>query len=487
MYTVGELINNHISDSSVTKNNIIRLLNIDRSTFYQMLKGKRLPSAAQLGTILNAISIPSYEKKHISEVYMSEKLSVSEYSNRKAIINLIDTLREGIISDALKYDDITSEKALSDNGAVDKAPEQSSAANNNSSYSVVLNNRSDIMNFIRNRFLSKAVDGNDASISIHVPIFYLNHIGFFDTIKMISSNPNSSFISYDHIICYPAQITTFTDDLIQDFTSYISFLMSVNARFNSYYYYDSTDTMDLKATLFPYYIIFQDGLLLMNNTCEKAVFTMDKDIVLLYKNEFDIFKSQLSSIFTNTKDVETVIPYLLSLPDKTKTYYITYKPGISYLATDELIDEFIPEELREMCRIHYRAFQHTDYKEFIAAEGLIDFMRGGGLKELGFNIEANNKEHYAYVAEKMMSRFGKTLFLLNSDILKISDNWCIYCIEHEQVVLVPVLKGKRFITITERNIVEAFTDFFENITEDVILMNEGNVFELLSKLKDNIK
>ena len=85
-------------------------------------------------------------------------------------------------------------------------------------------------------------------------------------------------------------------------------------------------TMDLKATLFPYYIIFQDGLLLMNNTCEKAVFTMDKDIVLLYKNEFDIFKSQLSSIFTNTKDVETVIPYLLSLPDKTKTYYITYKP-----------------------------------------------------------------------------------------------------------------------------------------------------------------
>ena len=139
-----------------------------------------------------------------------------------------------------------------------------------------------------------------------------------------------------------------------------------------------------------------------------------------------------------------------------------------------------------MCRIHYRAFQHTDYKEFIAPEGLIDFMRGGGLKERGFNIEANNKEHYAYVVEKMMSRFGKTLFLLDSDILKISDNWCIYCIEHEQVVLVPVLKGKRFITITEKNIVEAFTGFFENITDDVILMNDGKVRELLSKLSDGI-
>lgn len=481
MYTVGELLNNYVNDSSVSKNTLIQILGIDRSSFYQILKGKRLPTSAQLSTILKALAIPSHEKKHISEVYMSEKLGVFEYSNRKAIINLIDTLREGVVADAPQVNDTEgSNRAFNSDTNKDTVnASDAGAADNSDPKTLPLRDRYEINSFIRNSLLDAAGRCSSGNICIHVPIFYLNHIGFFDAVKLACDNEAGSALSYDHIVCYASQKNAFTDDLIHDFTSYISFLMSVNVRFNSYYYYDSTDIKDLKATLFPYYIIYPNGLLLLSNSCDKAVFVRDTELVSIYYEEFNLLKSGLSSIFSNTEDIESIVPYLLPLPDKTKTYYVSYRPGLSYLATDELVEAFLPKELQEMYKIHYKAFKHTDYREFISPEGMMDFMKDGTLSELTISVSARGDHDYSYVIENYMNRLGNNLFLIDNEMLPISDNWSIYCVEHERVSLVPLQKGKRYITITEKNIVEAFTAFFENITDDVILLKNDDVLKLI--------
>ena len=480
MYSVGEMLNAAISESSISKNTIIQSLDIDRSSFYQILKGKRLPTSEQLIAILNSLTVSSLEKKQISEVYISEKLGALEYSNRKAIINLIDALRESIVS--RKYSETTEEMS---SGIIS---ETTGYTDTDRSFNTdifenttVIYNRSEIKNLLRILFKSAVSDASKADIKLHIPIYYLEHIGFFDVINSISGYSGFSGLSFEHIICYQSRKNIFADDLINDFTKYISFLISLDAVFNTYYYYDANESADLSAVLFPYYILLPDGLLLLNSSCDKAMYIKDKDIVTVYNSEFNDLRSKLSSILSNTDEVEkSHIPYLMSLSDETKTYYMTYRPGISYLANDTLIESFVPKELQEMYKLHVKGFQHTRFCELISPEGLKDLFNNGVLSELDTDITLRNEDDYLYIRNALISRLGKTLYIIDSNFLPISDNWSIYCIEHELVIFVPLQRGKRYFSVSEKNIVEAFTQFFENITEDVILMSERDALQLLS-------
>ena len=133
-----------------------------------------------------------------------------------------------------------------------------------------------------------------------------------------------------------------------------------------------------------------------------------------------------------------------------------------------------------MYKLHVKGFQHTRFCELISPEGLKDLFNNGVLSELDTDITLRNEDDYLYIRNALISRLGKTLYIIDSNFLPISDNWSIYCIEHELVIFVPLQRGKRYFSVSEKNIVEAFTQFFENITEDVILMSERDALQLLS-------
>ena len=65
MYSTGEVLDQYISDTLTSKNSVIQMLGIDRSSFYQILKGKRLPTSSQLRTLLDILNISESEKNHI--------------------------------------------------------------------------------------------------------------------------------------------------------------------------------------------------------------------------------------------------------------------------------------------------------------------------------------------------------------------------------------------------------------------------------------
>ncbi|MCR5148267.1 MAG: hypothetical protein K6C35_04775 [Eubacterium sp.] len=473
MFATGELLNQYITDSSTTKNAFVQLLGIDRSSFFQILKGKRLPTTLQLNCILNNLPISGEEKNHIRDVYLSEKMPTTAYNSRKTIVNLFKILcRDDASLNVPSDKDSTSPVHIISTGNTFDSEEKTT----------VLNGTQQINDFLRSSLFSLLGSDISYEIDIFVPISLLLKLRFFDTIRVLSMDERSKALTYKHILKYPAKFSMINNDIISDITSYISFLVNVNADYHSYYYYDPNLTDNSMGLLFPYYILLPDGILLLNSSCEKAVFTTDKILHTAYIDEYNSLKDHLASMTENIENIENTVPYLTDLPDETKTYYISYLPGLSYLATDELVDAFFPPSERELYKRHYKAFQHTDYKEFIAPTGILDIMNDGSFKEFSVIIKARGLDDNKYLIDTVSNRIGKSLFMADQDVFPISKNWSVYCIEHDRVIFAPVIKGKKSIVITEKNFVEAFTEFLENIKDDVILLDSEICLKEMTKL-----
>ena len=74
-----ELLNSYIERSDITKNSLIESVGIDRSTFFQILSGKRLPTNRQLLDIINKLDIANVEKDRLIDYYERESLGEDVY------------------------------------------------------------------------------------------------------------------------------------------------------------------------------------------------------------------------------------------------------------------------------------------------------------------------------------------------------------------------------------------------------------------------
>ena len=73
-----ETLNQLLDRQSISKNGIIRETGIDRSTFFKILKGDRIPTEAQLTGILSSVSVDQETLHSIIRQFVLEKQSLSE-------------------------------------------------------------------------------------------------------------------------------------------------------------------------------------------------------------------------------------------------------------------------------------------------------------------------------------------------------------------------------------------------------------------------
>ena len=90
----SELLNSYIEKSDMTKNSMINVLNIDRSTFFQILNGRRLPTNKQLMDIVENIDVATVERRRLIDAYERETLGEDMYQAQKFVQNSLDIIYE---------------------------------------------------------------------------------------------------------------------------------------------------------------------------------------------------------------------------------------------------------------------------------------------------------------------------------------------------------------------------------------------------------
>ena len=220
---------------------------------------------------------------------------------------------------------------------------------------------------------------------------------------------------------------------------------------------------------------------MIDKSGKEAVLIDDAEVRGKMKGLFEAAFEKALPLVSGFESKEEYVKLIGSYPDK-KLYIAERKPGVSFLYSEEFLNRYIPAEMQEWVKSHCKAFINREYLEFVTLDGIKEFAMNGEINEAGFELH-DAKEDIPTALGIFKSRLHDTLEIVNEDVFPLSQNWSISVVENEFIVLVPYLSNDRIIFISEKNIVRAFTEYFEQINDtDAILGTEeiGEIFAGLS-------
>ena len=92
--SVGSMLSDLLSQASESKNYVIRETSIDRSTFYQILRGNRVATEDQIERICEYIHPDAATYDKLIDCYEEERVDAKTYQNRQYVKQFFNSLSE---------------------------------------------------------------------------------------------------------------------------------------------------------------------------------------------------------------------------------------------------------------------------------------------------------------------------------------------------------------------------------------------------------
>ncbi len=460
-HTFSDILNSVIESGVQSKNSIILNSNIDRSTFFQILNGKRLPTEKQYVKLLSAISPDDKLIKELDSAYLSEKYGATFIDTYQFILRIFSILKQHSFPPEYPT-------AVFSHKTRDQEPFRSGAT---------LNSSEAISACIKHLLLNEVGKNTSAEKTTYIDIFAptqaLSDLGLYDMIKIIDINDKKN-IAFRHLASFWNWNITRSHEAYIGFANFLSLVTSIDLNYDIYSF-DSRGSDHLSGTILPYYIIFSKGILFLNQTYSCGFYTENENLLEFFKTEFDKIIASLTPMIVSAEKINNIIQLLMNLPDKTKTWNIANKPGVVYLLNDYFLKTYVKEqEQRDKYKLRADAFQHTDHKEFLSESGLRKMTESRTIRELDFEMQVSDND-LKKISSILGDRLDNDLFTVNTDKLPISENWSVYVVEDTLLLMVPLSKGKKIIYVTEKTIVKAFTDFCNILEKGFLLKDNGNI------------
>ncbi len=451
----SELLNSYIEKSDMTKNSMINVLNIDRSTFFQILNGRRLPTNKQLMDIVENIDVATVERRRLIDAYERETLGEDMYQAQKFVQNSLDIIYE---SDYKEKDISISVKTSGEKD--DKTH---------------VTGKSSVKKYLRQLIIDELTTGG--SIDIFTPISLMVEMDLFQILSLMCSSEEAHNTPIRQLVEFPVRNIFTNSESISVLGLYLEFLLNQNLDYHAYYYYADSNLSTRMGVFYPYYMIFSNRVILLNVDGDELIDISDTDINKAWRANFEEILNSADSLVSSFDKKEEYVALLGQRGNKT-LYIFEKRPGISFMMTKEFMDKYIPKPMHEMIYAHVNCFIQSDYVEIISSAGAEAFFADKCIDEAGFKLQAEEQD-VMFVKEWMKERLHNTLEILDAEKMPLSDNWSISVIEDECLILVPYLSNDKIIYVSEKNIVKAFTNFAKNISSAEVLLDDEKTTQLL--------
>lgn len=267
--------------------NIFRLAkqyNLERTMLQKVVRGTRIPGEEFFNTLLDALNLNKKEKDELRQLYHIEKIGRQVYERRKMVENLIasfDTSKKILLSEEYDY---TFNETLN----VDKDMS-------------TLNNSVAVVSAIA-YVINYEYEHSDQ------PLFYLNDLSALPfTMRHLVIGDNKHH--------KPATVTQFLyfaryegDAAINSnfatFQRILPFAFTFVQPYAVYYSYVSQVSQDLRFTLWPYYLITHEHVLLMSGDGNRGLLIHDKQIANGYRFEMEKQKQLFNLLMVNRLPLE---------------------------------------------------------------------------------------------------------------------------------------------------------------------------------------
>lgn len=481
------LLNSIIDSQSVTKNSLINETGIDRSSFYQILIGKRIPTKDQITSIIRQLDISAADEMALYDAFYLERLGETNYHYLKFTEKCLRVIGSPYIDANASNNQTPScsqelQNKLPDN-PIDT--DQSQAATG-----TILYHSTDEIICGLTKFLIHASKKENNHLQVSLPFDLSSRIKLFSNIHSLITSGKFQNATISQILHFQTKNPNDITEKLDGFATLLESILTkgTNITYNIYYYSNEQKVSKNSGVLFPFYIITDDASLLLNADANKGCLLTDPSLIGLMREEFASVFDHAKPFLSSFSQKELPQFQARSIPAE-EVIFIQKHPGACLMVTDDLVEKYVPEEFKETLKQHFHFMQQMNASEGITLDGIREFARNHVISESGFYVEANTSD-IINALEQLEARLDRNLFVLDTEKIPVSDNWAFLLYPDQYALLVPNKELDFIICVSDPDIIHALTYTFHSVDfEDYVLDNtlvRNEIQKLISENENRV-
>ena len=473
------LLNSIIDSQSVTKNSLINETGIDRSSFYQILSGKRIPTKDQITSIIRQLDISAADEMALYDAFYLERLGETNYHYLKFTEKCLRVIGSPYIDANASNNQTPScsqelQNKLPDN-PIDT--DQSQAATG-----TILYHSTDEIICGLTKFLIHASKKENNHLQVSLPFDLSSRIKLFSSIQSLITSGKFQNATISQILHFQTKNPNDITEKLDGFATLLESILTkgTNITYNIYYYSNEQKVSKNSGVLFPFYIITDDASLLLNADANKGCLLTDPSLIGLMREEFASVFDHAKPFLSSFSQKELPQFQARSIPAE-EVIFIQKHPGACLMVTDDLVDKYVPNEFKETLKQHFHFMQQMNASEGITLDGIREFARNHVISESGFYVEANTSD-IINALEQLEARLDRNLFVLDTEKIPVSDNWAFLLYTDQYALLVPNKELDFIICVSDPDIIQALTYTFHSVDFNDFILGKKYVKHELQKL-----
>lgn len=473
------LLNSIIDSQSVTKNSLINETGIGRSSFYQILSGKRIPTKDQITSIIRQLDISAADEMALYDAFYLERLGETNYHYLKFTEKCLRVIGSPYIDTNASNNQTPSRSQELQNKLPDNPidTDQSQAATE-----TILYHSTDEIICGLTKFLIHASKKENNHLQVSLPFDLSSRIKLFSSIQSLITSGKFQNATISQILHFQ---TKNPNDITEKLDGFATLLESIltkepNITYNIYYYSNEQKVSKNSGVLFPFYIITDDASLLLNADANKGCLLTDPSLIGLMREEFASVFDHAKPFLSSFSQKELPQFQARSIPAE-EVIFIQKHPGACLMVTDDLVDKYVPNEFKETLKQHFHFMQQMNASEGITLDGIREFARNHVISESGFYVEANTSD-IINALEQLEARLDRNLFVLDTEKIPVSDNWAFLLYPDQYALLVPNKELDFIICVSDPDIIQALTYTFHSVDFNDFILDKKYVKHELQKL-----
>lgn len=422
----SELLSEIISQSDISKNEIIRACDIDRSSFFKFLNGNRIPTNDQLNKICNKLQLSPPEEKALRLEHTRITSGEKKVLSQQRIAQFLWRIEEG--------ENIEIKERSVDYQEIDFG---NTTVNGKTKVRELLINS--ITQELANRTGRCEIDAFLPPVADDI---------FTSLIPLIAGKSNC--IRFRQLIELPSR-NDHSEQLIMDRFRFALLCTLISpASYTGYYYYSGDSISSSIGVLYAYSLVTEHRVVLINERMNKAIVIDDQECCRDYRTHFISSLNSARPIIKKV-DCEEVAAELNSP--------VLYFYGIrGWPGRTDASDSIIYLSLAEIRKIAGN--------EILPGES--------GYKEMSSNERTN-------VLINIKEKIGTHVFLIDEKNIPPAEVWCIALSGKEKLIIYKA-DSRFFFIITEPEIVQAFYGFMAELPDSGYLLRNDLALEIINDL-----
>lgn len=412
---VGEMLTVLLERDDRSKNSIICEAGIDRSSFYKILKGTRAATPAQLTRILDVLDVDEEERKQILDAYEREQIGEERYRQREEVRRFLNGLSTQSTQSTL----------------------ETSAAET------------------LRRFVEREIHEGAGHVLVFLPVGSRCMTQLF---TLIAQNQRGDD-TYE-ICALLANEESRDVRVLRELSGWFPYLSAQTVQFHAYTMWETT--RGLEALPFPYYILGEHSVLLIDGDETQLIEMQQSYIVQAYRENCMIQMMWAEEIASTETGYEPILQFFMSLWQEAlehhdEVYLLTPRPCLWLCSTDEMVRKYMHDE--EFVR-YGQVIRSLNMREFTTHSGMQQFLDESRLSEAGFDIPIA-PEDMKVVQNRIQLNTNDRTFFLNEERIHLPQDWQVVVVANKIAVFVPYQTSTYMMCVRSSAVVAPLSEWCE--------------------------